>query len=186
MHDVAVSSQPRCNVFLIGMMGSGKSSVGRRLARLVCRPFLDLDREIERVAKLTIPEIFENYGEEGFRSRETDALGNIEPDQQLVVACGGGIVLREVNRRLLSELGEVIWLNAEPSVLYDRIKHSKHRPLLRQQSGFEDFSKLAEERRPFYEASTDLHISAAGGSAGWLARKIWEQILAKHNTVHSD
>ncbi len=146
------------NLVLVGFMGAGKSTVGRRLSHRLSRVFVDLDREIEKCQALSIPELFSKVGEAGFREIETEALGHLEPYQSLVVSCGGGIILREQNRALLREIGRVIWLHADPSVLFGRVLRSNHRPLLAVENPRAAFDRLMDERTELYREVADIVI----------------------------
>jgi shikimate kinase len=146
------------NFVLVGFMGAGKSSVGRKLSHRLSRTFVDLDREIEKSQGVPISELFSKIGEAGFREIETEALGHLEPYQSLVVSCGGGVILREQNRALLREIGRVIWLHADPAVLFERVSRSSHRPLLSVESPRAAFDRLLSERTELYRAVADITI----------------------------
>jgi shikimate kinase len=121
----------RPHLVLVGMMGCGKTSVGRRVARALGRPFLDLDHEVERVAGRRIPELFEHEGEAGFRDREGAALrGALAGTEPMVIATGGGAVLRPENRAAMRERAVVVWLRARPDTLLARVGDGRGRPLL--------------------------------------------------------
>lgn len=144
-------------VFLTGFMGSGKSEVGRRLAQELGRPFIDLDRRIESSAEKTIPEIFDEEQESGFRRRESAVLrAVIEEAGAPVVATGGGIVLAEDNRRAMSEAGTVVWLNPSFDTLLERMDDEARatRPLFADE---QQARTLWTERTPLYE-SADLEL----------------------------
>ncbi len=118
------------NVFLIGPMGSGKTAVGRYLSRLLCMPFYDSDTEIERRTGVDIPFIFEKEGEPGFREREREAIEALTAMDRVVIATGGGAVLRPENRRYLAERGCVVYLETSVAQQAERVKQSRNRPLL--------------------------------------------------------
>ena len=139
---------------LIGLMGSGKSSIGRRLATVLQRPLIDLDEWIVRQEGRSIPEIFADCGEEGFRDIETEALKQVLP-QQAVIATGGGIVMREENRRLLRAHPPVIWLRAAPEFLARRIDGDSNRPLIAQGDTLKKLQELAAVRYPLYAECAD-------------------------------
>ncbi len=150
--------RPDDNFILIGFMGAGKSTVGRKLAHQSHRRFLDLDREIEKAQHQSIGDIFSRVGENGFRDIETDTLGHVEPGQSLVISCGGGIVVRPQNRVLLAELGHVVWLDADPETLFQRVLRGDNRPLLAVANPREAFDNLLRQREPLYQAVAQIRI----------------------------
>jgi shikimate kinase len=142
---------------LIGLMGCGKSSIGRRLSERLKMPLIDLDEIIVDQAGMSIPDIFAQQGEEAFRDMESAALGE-HIGHRVVLASGGGVVLREANRKLLKAHPPVIWLKASPEFLAKRIAGDANRPLLANQDALERLTVLAAERYPLYEACADLVI----------------------------
>ncbi|MBI4259255.1 MAG: shikimate kinase [Actinobacteria bacterium] len=147
------------HVFLIGMPGSGKSSVGRVLARRLRRPFVDLDRAVEEAAGRSIAEVFAEGGEEGFRDRESAALRAAAAGPASVVACGGGAVLRPGNRGLMAASGTVVHLAAPVEVLAARIRPHAGRPLVRSDR---DLAALLAARAPTYRAAAHVEVDATG------------------------
>lgn len=147
------------NVVLVGLMGSGKSTVGRMVAHSLGFGFADTDHLISDAAGQTIPEIFAAEGEEGFRVRETAALRSLIGRDGMVIATGGGIVTRPENLPLLKQLGFVVWLNADPNVLHRRTAHSHDRPLLKNPDPAGTLRKLHEGRSPLYEQASDMKIN---------------------------
>jgi shikimate kinase len=152
-------------VVLVGLMGSGKTTVGRRLANELDRPFVDADDALEERAGRTIAEIFAADGEEAFRDLETEVLQELlARDDAPVIASGGGVVVREANRRLLTDNDEVlvVWLNASPAFLASRIEQKAqkaHRPLLAGDAApREVLERLSAERGPLYEEVADLEV----------------------------
>ena len=144
------------NVILIGYMGCGKSTIGRKLSYRLRKPFLDTDKQIEQKQKCTISEIFERYGEETFRDMETDYLKLLlEEKSEYVIAVGGGLPLREENRRLLKQLGICIYLRATPDTIYDRLKNDTSRPLLQKEDPYAVICQMLEERSGIYESCAD-------------------------------
>lgn len=142
---------------LIGLMGCGKSSIGRRLSERLKMPLIDLDDIIVEQAGMSIPDIFAQQGEEAFRDMESTALAEYI-GYRAVLASGGGVVLRETNRRLLKANPPVIWLKASPEFLANRIAGDSNRPLLANQNALQKLTVLAAERYPLYEACADLVI----------------------------
>jgi shikimate kinase len=118
------------NVFLVGMMGAGKTTAGRLIARRLKRPFYDSDHEIERRCGVKVPVIFDIEGEAGFRQREAAVIAELCALEDVVLATGGGAVLAAASRRLLAARGTVIYLHAQPDALYARVRQDKNRPLL--------------------------------------------------------
>jgi len=151
------TSSPLPRPVLIGLMGSGKSSVGRRLSEKLNMPLIDLDDYIVEQAGMSIPEIFERLGEEAFRDMESKALAETI-EKRAILASGGGIVLRKANQRLLKSHPPVIWLKAAPEYLAKRIAGDTNRPLIANQDTLKKLSSLAAERYPLYEKCADLII----------------------------
>ena len=142
---------------LIGLMGCGKSSIGRRLAKRLEIPLIDLDDYIVAKAGRTIPEIFAEQGEEAFRDMESAALREVL-GKPAVIATGGGAIMREENRALMKEHPPVIWLNAAPEFLADRIDGDSNRPLIAKGETLKKLQKLAEVRYPLYETCADYTV----------------------------
>ncbi|MFZ4764052.1 MAG: shikimate kinase [Roseimicrobium sp.] len=147
------------NIVLVGLMGSGKSTVGRLTAQSLGFSFVDTDQLIVEEAGLSIPDIFAKDGESGFRARETFALRSLLGHQGLVVATGGGIVTQTENRLLLRQLGFVVWLNADPLTLHQRTAHSHDRPLLRNDDPAGTLRMLYEVRRDLYQQVCDMKVT---------------------------
>src|SRR5262245_16911249 len=164
------------NLFLVGMMGAGKTTVGRLLARRLKLRFVDSDREIEARCGVKIPVIFEIEGEAGFRAREALAIEALTRLEGVVLATGGGAVLAEPNRRLLAERGTVVYLSARPEDLYERVRHDRNRPLL---AGGEPLARLRElhlQRDPLYRAVADIVLETGAQSVQALARQLLDRL----------
>jgi shikimate kinase len=147
---------------LIGMMGAGKTTLGRRLARRLSRPFIDSDQQIEARTGRTVREIFEADGESAFRALETEALAEaLATTSPSIVAAAGGTVLRDVNRDRMRANGTVIWLRADPGELAERVRNGSHRPLLAEDPEA-TLHRLAAERSDLYGELAD-HIVDTGG-----------------------
>ena len=142
---------------LIGLMGSGKSSIGRRLSKRLKMPLVDLDEVVVHNADMSIPDIFARHGEKHFRDLESAALAD-KLERRVIIASGGGVVLREANRQLLKAHPPVIWLKAAPEFLAKRIAGDTNRPLITNQDALEKLTALAEERYPLYAECADLVI----------------------------
>jgi shikimate kinase len=145
-------------IVLVGMMGSGKSSVGRRLATKLGMPFVDADTEIETAAGMTIPEIFAQRGEAEFRNGERRVISRILITRSpLVLATGGGAFMNAETRARIADLGISIWLKADPDVLMRRVRKNSKRPLLQTANPEETLRRLLREREPVY-ALSDLTL----------------------------
>ena len=147
------------NIILIGYMGCGKSTVGQCLAKMLDFTFVDADAFIETQQQRTISDIFAIEGEEKFRQLETDLLKQLvkEGREQLVIATGGGMPLRNENRELLSKLGMVVYLKASPETIYDRVKNDTQRPLLQCDNPFAKIQEMIVQRAPVYQETAE-HI----------------------------
>ena len=163
------------NLYLVGMMGSGKSTAGRHLAQLLGYRFLDADSSIEQVAGRGIPQIFASDGEAGFRDLEAAVLNQIASWHSLVVATGGGVVLRPENWGQLQQ-GVVIWLDAPEELLLERLNADPtQRPLMQSEDPAQRLAELMGQRRPLY-AQADLHIVQDGRAAEQVALQILEAL----------
>ncbi|NOE26185.1 MULTISPECIES: shikimate kinase [unclassified Ruegeria] len=148
-------------VVLVGMMGAGKTAVGRALAARLGVPFLDSDAEIESAANMTIPEIFERDGEPFFRTKESQVIGRLLDEQKGILSTGGGAFLQPENRRIIAEKGAAVWLRADLNVLWNRVRHKDTRPLLRTDDPYATLKSLYEARVPVY-AEADLTVDSDG------------------------
>jgi shikimate kinase len=164
------------NLYLVGMMGAGKTSVGRALARRLKLRFLDCDHEIERRCGVKVPLIFDIEGEAGFRARETLVLAELTKLEGVVLATGGGAVLAEVNRHRLTAGGTVVYLCARPEDLYDRVRQDRNRPLLAGDDPLGRLRELYRERDPLYREVADVVIDTGRQSVQVLARALLEQL----------
>ena len=138
------------NIFFVGLMGAGKTTIGKLLAKKLKKTFYDTDHEIEKKLGVKVSVIFELEGEEGFRKRETQMIDELTSKKDIILATGGGAVLSEENRRLLKERGKVIYLNAKPQHLAKRMAFDKDRPLLQQGNILDTLNNLYQERHPLY------------------------------------
>ncbi len=153
---------PAPNLFFIGPMGAGKTTVGRHIAELFRMPFLDLDHAIEAHTGATVGLIFDLEDETGFRHRESTMLAELSARSGLVLATGGGAVLNPDNRRLLHERGFVIWLDVSVEAQLTRLARDRQRPLLHAPDRRARLERLAIERNPLYAEIADLHVAASG------------------------
>ncbi|MFT4102160.1 MAG: shikimate kinase [Burkholderiaceae bacterium] len=152
-------------IILVGMMGCGKTTVGRRLAARLGRGFVDADKELEARCGVAVATIFELEGEAGFRLREAQLIDELTRRQGLVIATGGGAVLREDNRRRLHDRGFVIHLRASLPELWHRLRHDKSRPLLRTANPRQKIAELIQARDPLYEAVSHASVMTGRQSA---------------------
>lgn len=149
-------------VALVGLMGAGKSTVGRRLAGKLGRPFVDSDDEIEKAAGLSVADIFALHGEEEFRRVEHKVLKRLISGPPQVLATGGGAYLNAETREMMRENAITVWLNADLETLWKRVSRRNHRPLLRRPDAKQVLSNLFDERRPIYELA-DLTVPSVDG-----------------------
>lgn len=153
------------NIYLVGLMGAGKTTVGRMLAKRLGLGFFDSDREIESRTGVSVPTIFEIEGEDGFRKREAQVIADLTSLEGYVLATGGGAILREENRINLQTNGFVVYLNAPPQVLWERTRHDKNRPLLKVENPLRKLQELFVVRDPIYREVADLIIDEGRGNA---------------------
>jgi len=164
------------NVFLVGMMGAGKTTAGRILARRLKRTFYDSDQEIERRCGVKIPVIFDIEGEAGFRQREAAAIAELTALEDVVLATGGGAVLAPASRRHLAARGTVVYLHARPAALYERVRQDKNRPLLATDDPLARLEALYGERDPLYREVADIVTDTGRQSVQSLARHLLGQL----------
>ena len=167
------------NIFLVGMMGAGKTTVGKLIARRLKRRFVDSDQEIERRCGVRIPVIFDIEGEHGFRAREEQAVAELVTLEGVVLATGGGAVLSTENRRQLASRGTTIYLHARPEDLYRRLRHDKNRPLLNTPDPAQRLRDLYVQRDPLYRQVADIVLETGTQSVQALARELLAKIEEK-------
>jgi shikimate kinase len=163
-------------LFMIGPMGSGKSTVGRHLASLLEYDFVDSDAEIETRAGADIPWIFDVEGEAGFRLREANVLQDLAERRRIVIATGGGAVVTVANRDLMSRAGVVVYLDVGVAQQVKRTGSGEGRPLLKERDRKETLERLMAEREPLYRELADVIISGGSGNARKVARTIHQQL----------
>lgn len=166
-------------VVLVGMMGVGKSSVGRKLSSLLHIPFIDADEEIERAAQMSIAEMFESYGEPYFRDGERRVIARLidGPGTRLIIATGGGAFVNPDTRALILEKGIAVWLDSDVDTLVERVGRKSNRPLLRQGGPREVLTRLKAERESFY-AEAPIHVISTAGPHGRTINKVLKGIDA--------
>jgi shikimate kinase len=173
------------NIILVGLMGSGKTSVGKVLARLLDKAFLDSDHEIERVTGVRIPVIFEIEGEAGFRARERKMIAEIVARENILLATGGGAVLAKENRDLLHAHGTVIYLRAPVKSLLKRTQRDRSRPLLQVPDPAAKLTELYEQRDPLYREVAHLIFDTGNQSVRTLAGQIEAKLKTYANPEHT-
>jgi shikimate kinase len=164
------------NIFLVGPMGSGKSAVGRLLARMVHAPFYDSDAEIERRTGVDITYIFEKEGEARFRQREHETLEMLTQLDPVVLATGGGAVVLPENRRCLAERGSVVYLEASVEQQAQRVRHARHRPLLTNVDPEIKLRQLMSERGALYLEVADVTVFTDGRKIQSVAEEILHRL----------
>lgn len=164
------------NFFLVGLMGAGKTTVGRALARLTGKRFLDSDHEIEARTGVRVPVIFEIEGEAGFRAREAEVIDELTRLDDIVLATGGGVVMDPANRECLKRSGLVIYLRASADDLYLRTCHDKSRPLLQTANPKAKLQELYEIRDPLYREVADLVIDTSSQSVHQLINRLQKEL----------
>ncbi|RIX99229.1 shikimate kinase [Aureimonas flava] len=165
-------------VVLVGLMGAGKTTVGRKLAQMLDLPFVDTDHEIEDASRMTIADLFATYGEAEFRALEARVVARLLDDGPRVIATGGGAYMNEGTRRLLAERSITVWLNAELDVLMERVAKRPTRPLLQTSDPRATLKALMDQRYPVY-AQADLQVQTRNVKREAVAREILD-LLQRH------
>lgn len=174
----------KTNIALIGFMGTGKTTVGRILARGLNKEFIELDGIIEKNAGKSIPEIFHDDGEIRFRELEIDAVSEVAKKKNTVIACGGGVVLNSINIDRLKKESVIICLAASPSVILRRTSDDEFgRPLLNVADRTQQIKSLLKIRRPFYRQAADIMVNTSGLSINGVKDKILE-LLKNHESIN--
>jgi shikimate kinase len=164
------------NIFLVGLMGAGKTTVGRQLAAELGKTFHDTDHEIERRTGVKIALIFEIEGETGFRTREAQVVDQLTQLSNVVLATGGGVVLDVENRGRLARRGVVVYLHGQPKDLWNRTRHDKSRPLLQGTDPLEKLQNLYRQRDPLYREIADIVVDTGRQSARALLLQLLPQV----------
>lgn len=174
------------NLILVGMMGSGKTTMGRTLARHLDKDFVDCDEEIQKRTGVNIPYIFDIEGEQGFRLRESAVLSDLVKRNDMVLATGGGAVLAEQNRALLKQSGIVVYLKASVHDLWHRTRQDRNRPLLQTGDPYEKLMELYQHRDPLYRQVADIVIQSGKQSVHNLMLHLVDEIETFKNAVQTD
>ena len=172
------------NLILVGMMGSGKTTMGRALARHLGKDFVDSDEEIIKRTGVTVPHIFDIEGEAGFRLREAAAIHDLAGRDNMVLATGGGAVLSEQNRAMLQQNGIVIYLKANVHDLWQRTRHDRNRPLLQTDDPHARLNELFRQRDPLYQQVSDIVVQSGKQSVHALMLQLIDKIDAFRKNCH--
>ncbi len=164
------------NIFLIGPMGAGKTTIGRQLAIGLGFEFQDSDHAIQKRTGVDIPTIFEYEGEEGFRQREMQVIDDLTRQQHIVLATGGGVVVREENRRHLASRGLVVYLYCSPEQQFERTARDRNRPLLQTEDPKQRLIDLMAQRDPLYRQVADMTVSTEKRAAASVVKDIRRRI----------
>ena len=165
------------NIFFIGFMGTGKTTVSDYLSIILNRTKIEIDKYIEEKENMTIIEIFEQYGEKYFRDCETNILNELKKKNNQIISCGGGIILRDKNIDLIKKQGKIVLLTASPQTIYERIKNSIERPILNNNMNIEFISSLMKNREAKYLKTADIIINTDGKNI----RQVSYEIIKKLN-----
>jgi shikimate kinase len=171
---------PKRNIFLVGPMGSGKTAVGRHLARLFRFTFHDSDADVEARTGVDISFIFEKEGEAGFRVRERESIERLTQLEAIVLATGGGAVIEADNRRVLAERGVVVYLATSIDQQLERTRHGRHRPLLNDTDPEEKLKQLMLHRAALYAEIADFTVSTDGRRVQLVAEEIHQELRRAH------
>lgn len=164
------------NIFLIGFMGTGKSTVAKALKEETGAEVIEMDQLIAQREKQSIPQIFQEKGEAYFRNLETELLITLQSGERVIVSCGGGVPMRKKNVSEMKKSGKVVLLTAMPETILERVRDNQDRPLLQNRKSVEGIRELMEMRREKYEAAADVTVATDGKKAKEIAREILQMI----------
>lgn len=167
------------NVFLIGFMGSGKSTISNYLSTHYHMQKVEMDQRIVQQEGMSISDIFAAHGEEYFRDLETNLLIKLQANKNTVVSCGGGVPMREKNVKEMKKNGKVVYLDASPKTIYERVKYSHDRPLLEHHKNIPFIAQMMEQRRPKYEAAADITVLTDKKSVSQICKELYEKLTAQ-------
>jgi shikimate kinase len=175
----------RGNIFLVGMMGAGKTTLGRALAQRLELEFVDTDKVLVERTGVSVATIFEIEGEDGFRRRESGVLAELAARDDCVIATGGGVVLSQANRRLMREAGTVVYLRARLESLWERTRHDATRPLLATPNPRGRLAQIFEEREPLYREAAHVVVETGSQSASTLVNRVMAALRAHDGAAGS-
>ena len=164
------------NIMLIGFMGTGKSTIAEKLKQQLKVEQIEMDALIAEEAGMSIPDIFEKFGEAHFRDLETRMLEKFKEKRPVVVSCGGGVVLRDENIEIMKGQGKIVLLTATPQTIYERVKNNNDRPVLNGNMNVEYIGNLLEKRKARYEMAADIVIATDGKNVDEICKEILEAI----------
>ena len=164
-----------CNIFLIGFMGAGKSTIARTLQRELGFPLVEMDERIVQEQGMSINDIFAQYGEAHFREIESQLVVDLGKQEPSIVSCGGGVVVQPENTQNMKKSGRIVLLKASPETIFERVKNSTDRPILNGHMNVEYIAELMEKRRVLYEEAADITIQTDGKTR----EQICEEIIGK-------
>lgn len=164
------------NIVLIGFMGAGKTTISEYLSTMFAMRIVEMDRIIAEREQMSIPDIFETYGEEYFRDLETKLLIEMQSERNAVISCGGGVAMRERNVTEMKKNGRVVLLTASPEVIYDRVKDTDDRPVLNGRKNVKGIAELMEQRREKYEAAADVVIQTDNKSVLQICEELVQRL----------
>lgn len=163
------------NIFLIGFMGAGKSTIAKALQRELGFPLVEMDERIVQEQGMSINDIFAQYGESRFRDLESQLVVDLGEQEPSIISCGGGVVVRPQNTQNMKKSGKIVFLTATPETIYERVKNSTDRPILNGHMNVEYIAELMEKRRALYEEAADITIQTDGKTR----EQICEEIIGK-------
>ncbi len=163
------------NIFLIGFMGAGKSTIAKALQRELGFPLVEMDERIVQEQGMSINDIFAQYGESRFRDIESQLVVDLGEQEPSIISCGGGVVVRPQNTQNMKKSGKIVFLTATPETIYERVKNSTDRPILNGHMNVEYIAELMEKRRALYEEAADITIQTDGKTR----EQICEEIIGK-------
>lgn len=164
------------NIFLIGFMGAGKSTIAKALQKELNMELVEMDARIVKEQGMSINEIFEKYGESHFRDIESQMILTLGEEGNTIVSCGGGIVVRPENTEYMKKSGKVVFLKASPQTIYERVKNSTERPILNGHMNVEYIAELMEKRRALYESACDITIETDNKTKNEICQEILNEI----------
>ena len=165
------------NIFLIGFMGTGKTTIANALKRKYDMQVVDMDAEIEKEQQMAISDIFSSKGEEYFRDLETQLIKDLQSKDNVVISCGGGAVLREENVTEMKKSGKIVLLNATPETILERVKNSHNRPLLEGNKNVDFIRELMSKREDKYNAAAEITVSVDNRDVDEIADEVYRKVF---------